>query len=93
MRLAKRAGMRKGCKGMEVVDNIRVITERGLKVSCCDPSVAGTCLQPENLGTFQGTMPWQFVLRLLCRTDLWAARSRWEGARCTRGALHHRFFL
>ena len=28
-RLAKRAGMRKGCKGMEVGDNIRVVIERG----------------------------------------------------------------
>jgi hypothetical protein len=31
MRLAKRADMRKGCKGMGVEDNIRVVTERGLK--------------------------------------------------------------
>ena len=37
-------------------------------------------------------MPWQFVLRLLCRTLLWAARSRWEGARRTQSALHHHFF-
>lgn len=93
MRLAKRASMRKGCKGMGVGDNIRVVTERGLKARGCDLIVASTCLQPENLGTFQGTMPWQFVLRLLCRTVLWAARSRWEGARRTRGALHHHFLL
>jgi hypothetical protein len=31
MRLAKRASMRKGCEGSGVGDNIRVVTERGLK--------------------------------------------------------------
>jgi len=91
MRLAKRASMRKGCEGSGVEDNIRVVTERGLKAICFDENVAGNCLQPENLGTFQGTMPWQFVLRLLCRTVLWAARSLWEGARRTQSALHHHF--
>lgn len=33
-RLAKRASMRKGCKGSGVGDDIRVFTGRGLKVGC-----------------------------------------------------------
>jgi hypothetical protein len=41
MRLAKRASMRKGCEGSGVGDNIRVVTERGLKTfAATDSSLA-----------------------------------------------------
>ena len=62
-RLAKRASVRKGCEWMGVGDIVRVVTERGLEAVCGDRIVARNRLQPENLGTFQGTVPWQFVLR------------------------------
>jgi hypothetical protein len=41
MRLAKRASMRKGCEGSGVGDNIREVTERGLKTfAATDSSLA-----------------------------------------------------